>query len=265
MSTIELRELLFGYGPTPTLRDISLSVEAGELLALIGPNGCGKTTLLKQLSGVLQPQQGSIYLNMKELSSYGTKELAQELAALEQHIQVGFGFRVREVVSLGRLPHLSRWQELGADDHQLIETLLGQLDLLPLAERSIEQLSSGERQRTWLGMALAQQPKILLLDEPTSHLDLRYQVELLMLLKKLTTDGLSVVMSIHELHLAGQFADRIALMHKGQIKATGPPEEILSGPHIEACFGTAVQVVHSKQDGSFLGVLPVPRPTTPKE
>lgn len=257
---IHIRHLHSMYQEQSCLQDICLDMAEGQIFALVGPNGCGKTTLLRHISGVIQNQQSlrAIQLNMRELGTYSAQELARVLAAVEQHIQPGFDFSVREVVSLGRIPHLHRWQSMRDMDRRVVEQVLEQTALTELAERSIFQLSSGERQRVWLALALAQEPQVLLLDEPTSHLDLRFQVEMFEMLRQLATQGMTVVVAIHDINLTLLYAQQVALMKTGRVVAVGTPETVFTPEHIGAVFAIEMQSVRDPQTGRLVGLLPTP-------
>lgn len=253
---VTIHGLTFSYDTEPVLNRIDCEVGAGEILALVGPNGSGKTTLLKNISGVLKPQQGIIHLDLKTIAALSPQEIAQQLAVVEQEIQPGFDFTVREVVELGRIPHSSRVQQLNAQDHQAIEDALQVTQLRSFVERSIFALSSGERQRVWLAMALAQQPKVLLLDEPTAHLDINYQIEIMDLIKSLANERLTVILAMHDLNLAVAYADRIAVLHQGRIAALGKPNQVLTEALIARVFKARVQIFNNPENGFYIRVVP---------
>lgn len=253
---IELKDLALGYEGRLVLRALSLEIAPGEVFALLGPNGSGKTTLLRALAGQLAPQTGAIYLDFKDLSELSPQALAREIAALEQEIHSSFDFTVRGIIELGRLPHLARWRRLSREDRAIIERAMIQTDVLQFADRAIQQLSSGERQRVWLALALAQEPKVLLLDEPTAHLDLRYQSEIFNLIRRLAQEQLTIVLSLHDLNLAARFADRVALLGEGQILALGKPHIVLTAKQIERAYGTRVRVVSLNGDVPQIVFIP---------
>lgn len=239
---IRVENVHLGYDGRLVLRDLSIEITPGEIFGLVGPNGSGKTTLLRAISGRLPPQDGAIYLDLRRLSELSPTELARELAALEQEISCAFEFTVREIVELGRLPHRARWQRLSARDHAIVTRALALTHTLEFANREIHSLSSGERQRVWLALALAQEPKVLLLDEPTAHLDLRYQFEILGLIRQLAaTERLTVVLSLHDLNLALRFVDRLALLSEGRVIASGVPDEVLVPHRIEQAYHVRVR------------------------
>ena len=240
---IRLENVQLGYNGRLVLRDLNLEIAPGEIFGLVGPNGSGKTTLLRAISGRLSPHAGAIYLDCRRLSELSPKELARELAALEQEISCSFDFTVREIVELGRLPHRGRWHRLSRKDHEVVTHAMTLTHTLEFADRTIDSLSSGERQRVWLALALAQEPKVLLLDEPTAHLDLRYQIEIMELIRSLARRDLTVLVSLHDLNLALHYTDRIALLSAGQIIALGEPERVLTEGVIERAFRTRVRIV----------------------
>jgi len=244
----------FAYNGSEALSGVELDIKSGETFVLVGPNGSGKTTLLKAISGVLSPQRGTVILDLDDLASLSPKQLAQRLAALEQEHTLAFDFRVREVVAWGRLPHRGRLRRWTAADERAVTQALAVTGTSDLAGRSIQTLSGGERQRVFIAMALAQQPRALLLDEPTAHLDLNYQLDVLRLVKKLAVGGTTVVMALHDLNLAARAADRVALLQNGQLVACGKPDEVLSERNVQAVWGVAVRAL--KHEG---GVWIVPR------
>ena len=255
---VTVSDLSFAYDGDPVLKGISLKVSAGEIVALVGPNGSGKTTLLKNVSGVLghEAQRRSVRLGDRSLADLRPREVSRVLAVVEAEIDTYFDFTVREVVELGRIPHLRRFEAFGAPDERAVDRALDITSTSVFAERSLNQLSSGERQRVWLAMALAQEPRIFLLDEPTSHLDLSYQVEILELLRSLAADGLCVLFSVHDLNLAALFADRVVLLEGGRVVTVGPPAEALTPERIENVYGTAVRVIRDPETGAFAGIIP---------
>ena len=253
---ITIKNISFSYNSKPVLSDVNLETEEGEILALVGPNGSGKTTLLKNISHGLKPSQGEVYLDFKRLSQLSRAEIARKLAAVEQEIHPGFDFTVYEVVELGRLPHVKRLNPLSAEDQNLIEEAMEATEVGVFAKRSIFSLSSGERQRVWLAMAMAQEPEVLLLDEPTSHLDINYQIEIMEIIKRLAGKGLTVLMAVHDLSLAAAYAHRIALLHEGGITAVGKPHEVLTEDLIERVFKARVKIFRNGENGFYIGVVP---------
>lgn len=244
----------FAFERQPVLRKVDLQAKPKELLGIIGPNGSGKTTLLQLMSGALTPTQGAVYLDGEDLSKMPPSAIARRVAALEQEHEIAFGFLVREVVAWGRIPHQSRWRRWRETDAQAVEKALTLTDTLALAERPLQALSGGERQRVFVAMALAQDPQVLLMDEPTAHLDLKYQFEILSLAKRLAQRGLAVVVALHDLNLAARYADRLALLAQGNLVALGHPCEVLTEARIAQVWDIHAGVRRHAQGG--LSVTP---------
>ncbi len=235
------------YGSRVVLRDVSLDVGAGELVALVGPNGAGKSTLLRVLSGEQKPLTGEVRFGGRSIASLRLADLARRRAVVPQHSSLDFPFRVREVVLMGRTPHIHR---SGASrDRLLVDEALAAVGLEGLAERSYVQLSGGERQRVHLARAMTQiaepQPdgRALLLDEPVASLDLAYQRRVLEVARKLAGEGVAVLAVLHDLNLAAQYADRIALLAQGSVCACGTPATVLTEAQLTDVYGTPVTVV----------------------
>ena len=240
---ITVRGLRFSYGDaTPVLNGVDLEICDGEIVAIVGPNGSGKTTLLKLISGILTPDVGTVCLGTKRADQLSPKQIAQRLAALEQEREVGFDFAVREVVAMGRHPHQSRFARQTKTDQQQIREAMALADVTAFADRSIHELSGGERQRVFLAAALAQEPQALLLDEPTAHLDINYQIQIMEIVRQQAACGLPVLMSLHDLNLAAQYADRIAILHQGHLIAVGRSADVLTEDNIRKAFRTDVIV-----------------------
>ena len=253
---IEVENVSFAYGgKTPALTGVRLDVHSGESVALIGPNGSGKSTLLKIVSGLLRPGDGTVSLDGSLLATLSARRIARRLAMVEQERSMGFDFTVREVVAMGRIPHRGRFARQSPDDRRAIERSMELADIRDLTDRSIRAISGGERQRVFLGMALAQEPDVLLLDEPTTHLDLRHQVGFMSIVREQARAGMTVLIAIHDLTLAAQSADRIALMSKGRIVVTGHPAEVLTPSNVQRVFGVNA-VVGEHPELETIYVLP---------
>jgi iron complex transport system ATP-binding protein len=223
------------------LDGLTLTLAAGDLVALVGPNGSGKTTLIRLLSGTLAPDAGDIAFRGTPLRSWRRVELARHVAVLPQHLELPTGFRVTELVSMGRAPHASRLFGSSAEDDRAVERALTDADAVDLADRQGHELSGGERQRVLVAMALAQEPELLLLDEPTLHLDLAHQAALLQAIRRLRVRrGLTVLAVLHDLNLAAAFAPRVAVLDAGGIVADGPPGEVLTPELARRVFGVAL-------------------------
>jgi iron complex transport system ATP-binding protein len=239
-----------GYGAAPVLCDVSLALGRGEMVALLGRNGAGKSTLLRLLSGVLTPSRGTVCLDGVPLARLGHRQVARRQAVVPQEVHVPFAFTVREVVALGRTAHVPFLHGESARDRHAVERALRLLALEPLAARPYNSLSAGERQRAVLAMALAQEPRVLLLDEPTVHLDLAHQLSVLELVRgQNRSEGLAVLAAIHDLNLATLLFDRLVLLKDGHIIADGPPEAVVTAEAVRDVFGTAVAVYHHPTAG----------------
>lgn len=240
---LKIDRLYGGYGREIVLKDISFDINKGEFLGVIGPNGAGKSTLLKLMSRVLYPQKGSILFEDKDITKINLKELCRKAAFVPQETAVGFPFSVWEMVMMGRIPHLKRLQVETKHDHCVAQEALAMTDSLHLKEKDISRLSAGERQRVIIARALAQEPVLLFLDEPTSHLDIGHQAQILDLLKRLNRQAcLTVIMVLHDLNLAGEYCDRLILLNDGRVFKDGTPEEVLTYQNIEEVYRTVVIV-----------------------
>jgi iron complex transport system ATP-binding protein len=249
----------FDYDGQPVLRGVSLEIRAGERVAILGPNGVGKTTLLKLLSGARSPTKGSILLDGRDLHSVPRQELARKIAVMPQDLAIPFAFTAREIVELGRTPHLGLLRGFRSEDRRAVEQAMQLTDTTKLGGRVINELSGGERQRVIIAMALAQEPEILLLDEPTHLLDITRQAEILDLITELNRRrGLTVVAAIHDLNLAGRYFNRLVILHRGAVLAEGTPEAVLRANIVEEAYGGHVEIVQSG-NGRPPIVLPVSR------
>ena len=257
---IHVEQVTFAYAPgRPALRSIDLDISSGESIALIGPNGSGKSTLLRIVSGVLPPDSGSVRLDGMPIGTLSARQIARRLAMVEQERPMGFDFTVREVVAMGRIPHAGRFARTSRGDRHAIDRALDLADVRDLADRSIRAVSGGERQRVHLAMALAQEPEALLLDEPTTHLDLRHQTQFMGIVRERAEEGMMVLVAIHDLTLAAQAADRIALLAGGRIVVVGTPNDVLNVPNVRRAFGVDVIVEDHPRLGTRC-VLPMLEP-----
>jgi len=234
-----------GYYPdTPVLQEVDLRLSAGGFLGLIGPNGSGKSTLLRVLAGVLAPWSGSVLLDGADVGQVSRRQLARTVAVVPQDSVSPFAFTAGEIVAMGRHPYLPRFGGLDARDRCAVSQAMERTDTAHLAARSIVELSGGERQRIVIARALAQQPRLLLLDEPTTHLDINHQVEVLDLLYDLNrSDGLAIVCVTHDLNAAAEYTDQVVLMAPGgRVHAFGTPAEVITADHVEAVYGIRVAI-----------------------
>ncbi|MBD2043625.1 ABC transporter ATP-binding protein [Microcoleus sp. FACHB-672] len=257
---LEVQNLAGGYDMTPVIHDIDLTLQPGEWLSLVGANGSGKSTLLKLLSRILQPQQGTVILDGKAIHSQPANVVAQKLAILPQQQPIPAGLTVRQLVGLGRTPHQPWWQwELNAEDRAKVEEAIVETGIEPFSDRPVEQLSGGERQRAFLALALAQSPRVLLLDEPTTYLDIHYQLQLLELLKKLNQQqGLSIVTVLHEVNLAARYSSRIAMLKQGRLSDIGTPAQVLTTENFAQVFDVEVVVLQTPVGPQICPISPSP-------
>lgn len=241
-SVLAIQGARTGYDKTVIIDDVSFAVEPGEFLGIIGPNGAGKSTVFKALSRVLPLWQGSVAWRGEDIRRLSRRELARRMAAIPQFL-MPFPYSVEEFVRMGRYPHRGRFAPLTSEDRRIVREVLEWMDLESLGFQRINTLSGGELQRVCLAQALAQQPELLLMDEPTAHLDIGNQVRIMDIVKGLTrTRGLSAVIILHDLNLASVYCDTLVLMHAGRMHCRGKPEAVLKREHIEAVYQVSVDV-----------------------
>ncbi len=252
---LRFEALSFGYGGTPLFAEVSLAIAAGEMAGLLGPNGTGKTTLLRLATGTLHPQRGRVLLDERDLRAWPRRDIARRIAVVPQEFSTPFAFTVRELVSLGRTPYLSFLGTESRADWRAIEEALEATGTASLANRVFNELSGGERQRVALAMALAQQPELLLLDEPTTHLDLKYQIGMLELIQRLNRErGITIVATMHDLNLAARYFPRLVLFQRGVV-ADGPPVEVLQRRLLSRVYEVPVEV-GILQGAAHLSIIP---------
>jgi len=258
VSALELDGIRVRRGERDLLAELSLALREGEVLGIVGPNGAGKTTLLRVASGVLAPDAGSVSLFGTPLRELSARSRARLVAVVPQDVELQFGFRISELVLMGRAPHLSGLGFESAGDARLVRAALARLGIESLADRSGLSVSGGERQLAFVARALVQEPRVLLLDEPTSHLDLRHRVTVQDCVREFSAQGGSAMVVSHDLGLAARSCDRLALLAGGRLLALGPPAEVVRAPLLERAYGIPVEVV-SAPDGTPLAVAPRPR------
>ncbi len=246
-----------GYGDRVVVDGLDLDVVAGTVTAVIGPNGCGKSTLLRALGRLLKPSAGQVLLDGRRIDRMPTREVARVLGLLPQSPVAPEGLTVADLVARGRHPHQTWYRQWSADDERAVATALDWTGIADLAERPVDELSGGQRQRAWISMALAQGTDLLLLDEPTTFLDLAHQVEVLELVRRLHREaGRTVVMVLHDLNLAARYADRLIAMRAGRIVAAGEPAAVITEDLLAEVFGLAARVIPDPVSGSPL-VVPI--------
>ncbi|MGD8993058.1 MAG: ABC transporter ATP-binding protein [Desulfobacterales bacterium] len=247
-----VNNLRYAYGSQPVLQSLSFSIARGEIFIIIGPNGAGKTTLIKLMAGIIKRQSGQIDVLQKSIGRYSQKKLAQVLAYVPQGLPVGFPFTAQETVLLGRAPHQQVLGLASEDDLKIVQQTMTFTEVDHLARRKLDQLSGGEQQRVLIARALCQQPKVMLLDEPTASLDLSHQIRIMDLMEKLKAErGVTVVMVSHDVNLAAMYADRLLLLKAGQIVRMGTPSGVLNLKTLEETYNCRLLV-----DSSPLGNLP---------
>jgi iron complex transport system ATP-binding protein len=239
---LEATAISYSVAGKNILNGVSLALHAGEVVGIIGPNGAGKTTLLRVLCGLRRPDAGTVLLCGQPISTLSVREVARLIGQVHQSATLDAPFSVRDAVAMGRNPHLSRFEVEKPRDHEIVEEVLRLTDTLQFAEQTVNTLSGGERQRVFLARALAQQPSLLILDEPTSNLDIRHQIDILSLAQQLSRQrGLGVLVAIHDLSLAARFCDRLILVNQGQVVAEGTPDAVLTSDNLAAVFNVQAQ------------------------
>ena len=250
------RDLTLGYGDHVVVDRLDLDVIDGGITAVIGPNGCGKSTLLRALGRLMRPQGGEVLLDGRRIDTLPTREVARSLGMLPQSPVAPEGLTVGDLVSRGRHPHQAWFRQWSRDDESVVAEAMSWTGVLDLADRPVDALSGGQRQRAWIAMALAQETDLLLLDEPTTHLDLAHAVDVLDLVDRLHHDrGRTVVMVLHDLSLAARYADHLLAMRDGRIVAQGPPREVITAELLDDVFGLTATVL---PDPVSDGVLVIP-------
>lgn len=253
---LSIEGLSVSYGKRRVLQDVNLSVKSGQVLALIGPNGSGKSTLIRAVSGVVPVAGGNIHVDGRAVSELSTPERARYLAVVPQAHNMPPAFSVYESILLGRTPYLGWMGRAGDQDHERVRYALERTQMLPLADRLVGELSGGEQQRVLLARALAQDTPVMLLDEPTTHLDLQHCESLVNLVRELALGkNLAVLMVLHDLNMASLYADRISLLVDGRIQATGSPAEVLTEATLSRVYNVPVHIIPHPEYGNPL-ILP---------
>lgn len=250
---LKIRNVEFSYASIPALRNVCLELREREILAIVGPNGAGKSTLLKCIARILRPQRGVILLNGRDIQKMSLRELARKIGYVPQDAYHLFPATVFEVVLMGRRPYMS-WIS-SREDEKIVLDILRMLNIEDIAMRDINELSGGQRQKVFIARALAQEPEVLLLDEPTSNLDIRHQLEVMNLIRNIVKDkGISAVMAVHDLNLAARYSDKVVMMCKGRVFAAGPPLSVLTPSNIRKVYGVEVKVIN---DGEMAYIMPL--------
>ncbi|MFJ8100740.1 MULTISPECIES: ABC transporter ATP-binding protein [unclassified Lysinibacillus] len=239
-----MENLSSGYEQIRVFEDLNLTIEEGKVTTIIGPNGCGKSTLLKTIGRILKKQQGTVYLQDQNMQNLSTKEIAKKLAILSQTPVAPGQLKVEELIAYGRYPHRNNVNRLTNKDEEMIEWALNVTNTMEYRNRELAQLSGGQRQRVWLAMALAQETSILLLDEPTTYLDMAHQLEVLEIVKNLNEQHhCTIVMVLHDINHAARYSDRLIAMRQGAVMKTGTPEEILCADVMRNVFNINARIM----------------------
>jgi len=251
VASIDVKEIFFRYTDQWVIEDLSFHVEGGEFWGIIGPNGSGKTTLLKMLYGLFNPQRGRVFIDGGELRRMKRSDIAKNIAVVPQESQINFPFTSLEVVLMGRSPYLGRLQFERRHDFEVAERAMRLTDTLHFGRRPINELSGGERQRVFIARALAQEPEIILFDEPTSNLDISHQVEFYELISRLNREKKLTILTVsHDINLAAEYCRKILLLKGGRIFKMGSPREVVAEEHISHVYGSRVLVDENPVTGS---------------
>lgn len=243
--------LHFGYSKVPVLNGVDMRIRKGSFTTIVGPNGSGKTTFVKNLTRIVHSNRGAVWIKGRELSSYSTRELSQVMASVPQVSATEFDFTAHEVVMMGRYPHLRRFQAESEKDFSVVEDAMKATGVWEMREVPINSLSGGERQRVIVARALAQEPEILVLDEPIAHLDLHHQIELMRLTRRLTKErGITVVAILHDLNFAIEFSDYVFMMNKGRVYREGLPASVIQPAAIKEVYEVDVTMIQNPNTGN---------------
>jgi len=247
---IVVQNLSFSFSQKPAVDELDFKVSNSEIVGIIGANGAGKSTIIKLLTKVLKPQNGTIAIDEKDLESLSRMDLARRLAVVSQISELPESFSVEEIVMMGRTPHIGFLASETKRDNEIVEKVMSRTDVLKFRSRHLGSLSGGEKQRVVLARALAQEPKYLLLDEPTNHLDLNHSIELMRLIKKEVENGMGVLLILHDLNLASRVCDRLLVLEDGKIVGQGSTNEVISKTLIKNVFGAEVNIYKDPNDNT---------------
>ena len=248
---ISAQDITYEIEGSTLLDGVDLHADRGQFVGLIGPNGAGKSTLLRTISGILRNRSGAVRLEGEDLRSLSPKDVAATLALVPQIAPYTYGFNSLELVLMGRYPHLGRFQIEGREDERIARDAMKLTETEQFVDRTLDTLSGGERQRVFVARALAQQPRILLMDEPTANLDILHQLKVLDLVRQLVADGLTAIAAIHDLNVAARYCDRLVLLNGGRVLAVGSPEEVLTPETIESAFDVHSAVYRDPVTGAL--------------
>lgn len=254
---IEIKNLSFSIDDKTILNNICINIKEGSFCSIIGPNGSGKTTLLKNISAIYKPQEKKAFIDGQDVNSFTSRELGKKLSLVKQHVDSDFDFNVMDMVLMGRIPHIKRFSSEGLRDIEIAENAMKMTNVFHLKDKNIRFLSGGEKQRVMIARSIAQEAKILLLDEPTSHLDIHYQLEILDTIKKLNKEcGITVAAVLHDLNLASQYSDYLVLVNNGEVAACGKPEEVLKKDILSKVYNVEMMIFENPINKKTL-IIPV--------
>jgi len=254
---IKTNNLLVRYEKHEVIHDFSFEVELGEIVSILGPNGSGKSTILNAVARFINYQGGVVFLDNKNMNKMGVKETARKLSVLSQVNTSPEDFTVRDLIYYGRLPHKKWYEQKTQKDDEIIEWAIRETNLAELAEKKVNTLSGGERQRVWIALALAQEPKVLMLDEPTTYLDICHQIEVLELLRDLNKRlGLTIIMVLHDLAHAARYSDRVVVLKNGDTVVNGKPQEVLTPELIRSVYNVDAYITNDEKMGGF-AIFPI--------
>jgi len=245
MSILKVENLHFSYGKKEILKGLSFSVDESTIIGIIGANGSGKTTLLKNISGYLKPASGNVFIEDRNIRDFSIKEKARYISYVPQDMEYGFNFTCFDIVMMGRMPFLKRFQWESKKDRDIVKKSMEMTNTWQFKDYKLSELSGGERQRVYIARALAQEPKILLMDEPISHLDIKYQIEILSFVKDLSTKGILVIAVLHDINLASQFCHEILIMKNGKLMDLGSPNKVITPESIKSAFSIDVELLEN--------------------
>lgn len=246
MDMLRIEDLSLSYGDKPVVQNLSLRVKKGQVVSIIGPNASGKSSILKSIAGIIKPVSGKIFIEEKDISKMDSKKIAQKVSILLQQNKNPDDISIEELVYFGRYPHKKWFEAFEASDQKIIEEAMKLTNTFALRDKTLETLSGGERQRAWIAMALAQEPDILLFDEPTTYLDLAHQIEFLELVNRLNKEtGVTVVLVLHDLNQAARYGNYLFAMKEGKIFAQGSPEEVLNPQNILSIYNIEAKIFNA--------------------
>jgi len=240
--SLSIHDLTLGYQAKAIVKKVNLDLPDGKIIALLGPNGCGKSTLLKAIARILDPLEGEIHWQGKDILKQSSRYLATQLALLPQTQPIPEGIKVKDLVAYGRSPYTGFWGRLNAEDHKIINTMMEKVGVSEFSEKLVSELSGGQRQRVWLAMTLAQDTPYLLLDEPTTYMDLSHQVELMKLFKTLNEAGKTIITVLHDINQAARYCDYLVVMKEGEIITQGEPADVITQSMLKSVFSLTAQI-----------------------